>query len=41
LTIEPVEGMVKPGPRTFVVEVLPEGKKQEVRYAGERTELKF
>jgi alpha-glucosidase (family GH31 glycosyl hydrolase) len=41
LTIEPEEGTVKLGPRTFAVEVIPGGKKQEVRYAGERTEVKF
>jgi alpha-glucosidase/alpha-D-xyloside xylohydrolase len=40
-TIEPAGGTVKPGSRTFVVEVLPAGKKQEVSYAGERTELRF
>src|SRR5262245_24153987 len=43
LTIEPetAEGAVRPEPRTFVVEVLPGGKKQNVRYAGERVEVGF
>jgi alpha-glucosidase/alpha-D-xyloside xylohydrolase len=40
-TIEPEGGTVKPRPRTFVVEVIPGGKKQEVRYAGARTERRF
>jgi hypothetical protein len=30
-----------PEPRTFIVEVLPGGKKQDVRYAGERVEVGF
>jgi alpha-glucosidase/alpha-D-xyloside xylohydrolase len=41
LSIEPEEGKVKPGPRTFVVEVIPGGKKQEFRYAGARIDAKF
>jgi alpha-glucosidase (family GH31 glycosyl hydrolase) len=41
LVIEPEEGTVKPEPRTFVVEVMPGGKKQTVRYTGERVEARF
>jgi alpha-glucosidase (family GH31 glycosyl hydrolase) len=43
LTIEPeaVEGTAKPEPRAFVVEVIPGGKKQNVRYAGAHVEVGF
>jgi alpha-glucosidase (family GH31 glycosyl hydrolase) len=43
LTIEPeaAGGTARPEPRTFIVEVLPGGKKQDVRYAGERVEVGF
>ena len=43
LTIEP-EGSAEtfqPGPRTLVVEVLPEGKRQTIRYTGQRLEVNF
>jgi alpha-glucosidase/alpha-D-xyloside xylohydrolase len=43
LTIEPdgASGTLKLAPRSFVVEVLPGGKRQTVRYAGERVEVAF
>ncbi len=42
LTIEP-EGTTtfQPGPRTLTVEVLPEGKRQTIRYTGRRLEINF
>lgn len=43
LTIEP-EGdteAFRPAPRTLVVEVLPEGRRQTVRYEGRRLEINF
>ena len=43
LTIEP-EGAAarfQPGPRTLVVEVLPDGKRQTIRYTGRRLEINF
>jgi alpha-glucosidase/alpha-D-xyloside xylohydrolase len=41
LTIEPEGGggMFQPGPKTLVIEVLPDGKRQTVRYAGRRVEV--
>jgi alpha-glucosidase/alpha-D-xyloside xylohydrolase len=43
LIIEPDKGTgsLQPEPRTLVVEVLPSGKKQTVRYAGWRIEVRF
>ncbi len=42
LTIEP-EGTTtfQPGPRNLTVEVLPEGKRQTIRYTGRRLEINF
>jgi alpha-glucosidase/alpha-D-xyloside xylohydrolase len=43
LTIEPQGGpeTPQPGPRTLVVELIPSGKRQTVRYAGQRLDVRF
>src|SRR5262249_59423351 len=43
LSIEPEggRGAFPAGPRTFVVELVPGGKRQTVRYAGRRLEVRF
>jgi alpha-glucosidase (family GH31 glycosyl hydrolase) len=42
LTIEPEgDGGFRPGEKSLVVEVIPDGKRQTIRYAGRRVEVGF